>query len=93
MKFTQENMTNSKFTKQKSIIYYMILLLISTPSLEIELVDALEGVEVTKTELLKYATVIGAKVKNKTTLYIQRANLDKQSKLSAPMPSAKRRRK
>lgn len=92
-KFTQENFANSKFTKQKSVIYYLILLLISTPSLEIELENALEGVDITKTELLKYATVIGAKVKNKTTLYIQHANLDTHSKLSAPMPSAKRRRK
>lgn len=92
-KFTQENLKNSKFTKQKSIIYYLILILISTPTLEIELDNVLDGVDVTKTELLKYATVIGAKVKNKTTLYIQRANLDKQSKLSAPTPAAKRRRK
>lgn len=93
IRFTQENMTNSKFTKQKSIIYYLILVLISTPNLEIELENALEGVDITKTELLKYATVIGAKVRNKTTLYIQHAKLDTQSKLSAPMPPAKRRRK
>lgn len=89
----QGNSSNSTFTRQKSIIYYLILILISTETLEIELDNVLEGVDMTKTELLKYATVIGAKIKNKTTLYIQRANLDKQSKLSAPMPSAKRRRK
>lgn len=89
----QGNHSNSTFTRQKSIIYYLILILISTESLEIELDNVLEGVDITKTELLKYATVIGAKIKNKTTLYIQHANLDKESKLSAPMPSAKRRRK
>ena len=92
-KFTQEDLTNSKFTTQKSIVYYLILILISTPTLQIELDNVLDGVEVTKTELLKYATVIGAKVKNRTTLYIHAANFDQQSKLSAPMPSNKRRRK
>lgn len=90
----QGNMQSSKFTRQKSIIYYLILVLISTESLQIELDNVLDGVKnLSKTELLKYATVIGAKVKDKTTLYINRANLDKDSKLSAPMPSAKRRRK
>lgn len=89
----QGNMTNSKFTRQKGIIYYIILLLISTESLKIELDQALEGIDVSKVELLKYATVIGAKVKDKKTLYIQKANLDTQSQLSAGMPPAKRRRK
>lgn len=89
----QGNLSNSKFTRQKSIIYYLIMLLISTESLQIELDDVLEGVDLTKTELLKYATVFGAKVKNKTTLFIQRANLDKNSKLSAPMLQSKKRRR
>lgn len=94
-KFTiQSSFINSKFTRQKSIIYYLILILISTDSLEIDLTHVMDGVKsLAKTELLKYATVIGAKVKNKTILYISRANLDKDSKLSAPMPSIKRRRK
>lgn len=93
-KFTyQGNLSNSKFTRQKSIIYYLIMLLISTESLEIELDNVLEGVELTRTELLKYATVFGAKLKNKSTLYIQRANLDKNSKLSAPVASGKKRRR
>jgi A49-like RNA polymerase I associated factor len=89
----QGNFTNSKFTRQKSIIYYIILLLISTESLKIELEHVLEGVDVSKVELLKYATVVGAKVKDKTTLFIQNANLDTKSQLSAGMPAAKRRRK
>lgn len=89
----QGNFTNSKFTRQKSIIYYIILLLISTESLKIELDNVLEGVDVSKVELLKYATIIGAKVKDKNTLYIQHANLDTSSQLSAGMPAAKRRRK
>lgn len=89
----QGNFTNSKFTRQKSIIYYIILLLISTESLKIELDNVLEGVDVSKVELLKYALIIGAKVKDKTTLYIQNANIDTQNKLSAGMPAMKRRRK
>lgn len=89
----QGNMSNSKFTKQKSIIYYLILLLISTDKLQIELEDALEGVDLTKTELIKYATVIGAKVLDKTKLVIQRVNLNADSRLSAPIPSAKRTRR
>lgn len=94
-KFTfQSSLINSKFTRQKSIIYYLILILISTDSLEIDFAHVLDGVKnLAKTELLKYATVIGAKVKNKTILCISRANLDKDSKLSAPMPSTKRRKK
>lgn len=90
----QGNMQNSKFTRQKSIIYYTILMLIATEKLEIELDNLLEGIDsLSKTELLKYATVIGAKVKDKTTLHIQHAKLSQDSKLVAPMPSAKRRRK
>lgn len=89
----QGNFTNSKFTRQKSIIYYIILLLISTESLKIELEHVLEGVDVSKVELLKYAAVVGAKVKDKNTLFIQNANLDTNSQLSAGMPAAKRRRK
>lgn len=89
----QENMTNSKFTRQKGIIYYLIMLLISTDTLQIELDEALEGVDLTRTELIKYATVFGAKVKNKTTLYIQRAKLDKDSQLSAPAMTGRKRRR
>lgn len=88
----QGNQTNSKFTRQKGIIYYIILLLISTDSLKIELEHVLEGVDVSKVELLKYAGVIGAKIKDKKTLYIQNANLDTKSQLSAGMPPSKRRR-
>lgn len=89
----QGNFSNSKFTRQKSIIYYLILILISSEKLEVDLDDCLDGLTISKTELLKYATIIGAKVKNKTTLYIQQAKLNTDSKLSAPMPSIKRRRK
>lgn len=94
-KFTiNGNLVNSKFTRQKSIIYYIILILISTDSLEIELVNILDGIKsLSKTELLKYATILGAKVKDKTTLYINKANLDKDSKLSVPKMSAGKRRK
>ena len=88
----QGNQTNSKFTRQKGIIYYIILLLISTDSLKIELEHVLEGVDVSKVELLKYAGVIGAKIKDKKTLYILSANLDTKSQLSAGMPPSKRRR-
>lgn len=90
----QGNLSNSKFTRQKCIIYYLILALISTDSLEVQLDDILEGVSnLSRTELLKYATVVGAKVKDKRTLYIHRANLDMESKLSVAMPPPKRRRK
>jgi hypothetical protein len=89
----QGNMTNSKFTRQKAIIYYIILVLISTDSLMISLENVLEGVDLSKAELLKYAAVIGAKVRGKTILYIENAKLDTSSQLSAGIPSAKRRRK
>ena len=89
----QGNLSNSKFTRQKSIIYYLILILISTDSLSIDLDNVLEGVDLSKTELLKYAAVIGAKLKG-NKFYIQSANLDSQSKLSAStsMKGGKRRR-
>jgi hypothetical protein len=89
----QGSMTNSKFTRQKGIIYYIILQLISTDSLMIPLENVLEGVNLSKAELLKYAVVIGAKVRGKTMLYIENAKLDKSSQLSAGVPSNKRRRK
>lgn len=85
------NFTNSKFTRQKSIIYYLVLLLVSSENLQIALEFALDGIYTTKTELLKYGDVIGAKIKNGDTLYIQKAKLDSDSKISAPMPSGKRR--
>lgn len=71
----QENFTNSKFTRQKSIIYYLVLVLISTETLEVEIESLLESVDITKTELLKYAAVVGAKVKNKTILQLQRPKM------------------
>lgn len=87
-KFTLKgNAVNSKFTRQKSIIYYMILALISTETLEVLLDDILDGVDVNKTELLKYSTVIGAKIKNKTTLYIQKPKLSADQKFTVDMPS------
>lgn len=95
-KFTLNgNAVNSKFTRQKSIIYYMILALISTETLEVLIEDILDGVDVNKTELLKYSTVIGAKIKNKTTLYIQKPKLSADQKLAVDMPPAgkKMRRK
>lgn len=94
-KFTfQGSGMNSKFTRQKGIIYFIILMLISSDTLHVELDCMLEGTSgLSKTELIKYAQIIGAKVKNKTTLFIQKANLNQHSQLEVAMPSVKRQRK
>lgn len=93
-KFTMKgNAVNSKFTRQKSIIYYMILALISTETLEVQVDDILDGVDVNKTELMKYSSIIGAKIKNKTTLFIQKPKLGADQKLSVDMPSGKKKRR
>ena len=89
----QGNLANSKFTKQKSLIYYLILVLIASEKLEVDIENILESVDVTKTEMLKYAGVIGAKVKNKKTLFIQQPKLDIDQKLFVDLPPQKKRRK
>lgn len=94
-KFTTEgNIANSKATKQKSLIFYIILMLMSTDGLEIEISNLLEGIaDLTKTEVLKYAQVLGAKVKDGSILYIHKVNLDKNSQFAVPIKSGKRKRK
>lgn len=49
----------------------MILALICTAILEVLIKDILDDVDVYKTELVKYSTVVGAKIQNKTTLHIK----------------------
>lgn len=90
---TQGNIANSKSTKQKGLIFYIILMLMSTETLAIDISHLLEGIaDLTKTDLLKYAQIIGAKVKDGTILYIQKVNIDKNSQFNVPMKSGKRKR-
>lgn len=92
-KFTIQDQTqfkNTKFTRQKSIIYYLILLLLSTENLKIHINFVMDEVDVSRTELLKYAAIIGAKLKNREFLHITMPKLDKDSnQLIAPPPSKK----
>lgn len=91
---TEGSIANSKSTKQKSLVFYLILMLMSTENLEIEISHVLEGItDLTKTEVLKYAQVLGAKVKDGSILYIHKVNLDKNSQFSIPIRSGNRKRK
>lgn len=89
----QGNSANSKATKQKCTILYIILMLMSTDVQEIDIDSVLDEVDLTRSDLIKYAQVLGARVRGGTTLYIQKVNLDKNSQINVPMPSGKRKRK
>lgn len=91
---TNGEIANSTAAKQKASILYMILMLMSTERLEIDIDSLLDEVEITKTELLKYAKIVGAKTKEGGNfLYINKINLDKNSQLNAPMALGNRKRK
>lgn len=83
-KFTENSQTVSKFSKQKAIIYYTILMLLSTEKLQISFEDLLDNVSLPKNELMKYAQIIGCKVKG-NRLSISKANVDSNAKFNIPL--------
>lgn len=91
---TPGNLANSKSTKQKCLIFYIILMLMSTETLEIDISHLLEGIgDLTKSDVVKYAQIIGAKVKDGSVLYIQKVNIGKNSQFMVPKKSGLRKRK
>lgn len=92
-KFSQGTISSSKFSHQKAIIYYTILMLLTTDRLEISFEDILDGVKLSKNDLMKYAQIIGIKVKG-NRLCFSKANLDSNAKFNVPLQmSGKKRRK
>ena len=90
-KFTEDSKTASKFSKQKAIIYYTILMLMSTEKLEINLEDILDNVGLARSEFLKYAQIIGCKTKG-NRLCISKANLDSSAKFNVPLNIGKKKK-
>lgn len=90
--FTQETNSSSKFSLQKSIIYYTILMLLSTEKLEIAFEDLLDNVQLSKNELMKYAQIIGCKTKG-NRLCLSKANVDSNAKFNVPLHSGGKKRK
>lgn len=69
-------------------------MLMSTESLKIEIANLLEGItNLSKSDLVKYAQVIGAKVRDGSVLYINKVNLDQNSQFNVPIKSEKRKRR
>lgn len=91
-KFTQGTKSSSKFSQQKSIIYYTILMLISTERLEIAFEDILDNVKLSKNELMKYATIIGCKLKA-NRLCFSKANIDSNAKFNVPLHTGGKKRR
>jgi hypothetical protein len=91
-KFTQNGQSMSTFSTQKSIIYYVILMLMSTDKMEMFFEDLLDNMTISKKDLLKYAQIIGCKVKG-NRLSISKANIDSNSKFIVPLQhSGKKKR-
>lgn len=91
-KFTGDSNKASKFSKQKAIIYYTILMLLSTDKLQLPFEDLLNNVSVSKTELMKYAQIIGCNAKG-NRLCFSKANVNSNAKFSVPLfTGAKKRR-
>lgn len=91
--FLSDSKQASSFTRQKSIVFFVILTLLSSHSLEVNLNEMLENVDLSKKELLKYASVIGCKTKG-DILFIQKvSNLDKYSNFQVPLMRSKKDRK
>lgn len=61
---------NSTYTRQKSIIYYIVLLLMTNEKLQLNIDHISDGTKLPKTEIMKYAKLIGGKLKDKSTLYL-----------------------
>lgn len=90
--FTQETKSSSKFSLQKSIIYYTILMLLSTERLEIAFEDILDNVKLSKNELMKYAQIIGCKTKG-NRLCLSKANVDSNAKFNVPLHTGGKKRR
>ena len=90
--FTQETQSSSKFSLQKSIIYYTILMLLSTERLEIAFEDILDNVKLSKNELMKYAQIIGCKTKG-NRLCLSKANVDSNAKFNVPLHTGGKKRR
>lgn len=91
-KFTQDSKRASKFSLQKAIIYYTILMILSTEKLEINFEDLLDNVSLAKNELMKYAQIIGCKVKG-NRLCFSKANIDSSAKFNVPLHTGGKKRR
>lgn len=90
--FTENSRTASKFSMQKAIIYYTILMILSTEKLEISFEDLLDNVSLAKNELMKYAQIIGCKVKG-NRLSFSKANVDSSAKFNIPLHTGGKKRR
>lgn len=91
-RFTQDSKKASKFSSQKAIIYYTIFMLLSTEKLEINFDDLLDNVGLAKNELMKYAQIIGCKVKG-NRLCFSKANVDSSAKFNVPLHTGGKKRR
>lgn len=83
----------SNFTRQKSIVFYVLLTLLCSDSLEVSLTDILDSVDLSKKELIKFAFVIGCKTKGDLLLLKSVAKLDKDATFQVPLMKGKKEKK
>ncbi|KAL7025467.1 hypothetical protein ACKWTF_013486 [Chironomus riparius] len=83
----------SNFTRQKSIVFYILLTLLSSDSLEVSLNDILDSVNLSKKELVKFAFVIGCKTKGDLLMLKTVAKLDKDATFQVPLMKGKKEKK
>ncbi|XP_070502650.1 uncharacterized protein Polr1E [Chironomus tepperi] len=83
----------SNFTRQKSIVFYVLLTLLCSDSLEVSLTDILDSVDLSKKELVKYAYIMGCKTKGDLLLLKNISKLDKDATFQVPLMKGKKEKK
>jgi len=83
----------SNFTRQKSIVFYVLLTLLCSDSLEVSLNDILDSVDLSKKELIKYAFVIGCKTKGDLLFLKSISKLDKDATFQVPLMKGKKEKR
>ncbi|CAO1421726.1 unnamed protein product [Diamesa tonsa] len=81
----QVKQAKSKYTEQKAIIYYLLLTLLASDNLEVHLDHVIEGLNVSKKTIMKYAAVFGGRVKRNQFLYLSPTNMDPAVNLKPKM--------
>lgn len=80
----------STYTRQKSIVFYVLISLLISDSLEVNLNNILDSVNLSKKELMKYASVMGCKTKGDILYFKSVSNVDKDSTFQVPLVKAKK---
>jgi hypothetical protein len=81
----------SAYTKQKSIIYFIILNLLISKTSKASISELIETTNLSNKDLMKYAQLIGCRKKGDSIVFNRLENVGKDAKIHVPILKAKKR--